>query len=172
MSAQNCEEQQQTKQMGRRPHIRWANQIIKLAQGQLSETRRQELENHLQKCAACKETYLFYRGVSSLVRETPPPAVPEGLPPMLQQLKQKLGVRDIKKIPPLEPPARQQETLQEVADKSPQQQVPDLREETPDPQPFGDIPAEKETHPAVAEAKRILRSSKGPSHSKKDTKMV
>ena len=170
MSAKNRGNGNQTQQVRLRPHGRWADKIIKLAQCQLSDAERQEVEDHLKGCAACNDAYLLYRGVSSLVRDVPPPKVPAGLPPLLQHLKQKVAAQDKQNARPR--PTRTSQTLRDVTDNQPQQQEPVHQEGPLATRPGEDTPAEKETHPAVEEDRRILRSAKGPSHSKKGTKMV
>lgn len=95
MRASDQDESHRSSFMKRRPHVKWANQLIALSQCQLSVTEREPVEAHLENCAACSQAYLVYRGIDNLLRNTPPPELPPGLPPKLQQLKETLLAEDI-----------------------------------------------------------------------------
>lgn len=77
-----------------RPHAKWAQQLMALSQCQLVGIEREQVEAHLDECPACKQAYLVYCAVSSLIHDKAPPALPPGLPPKLQALKEKVLAED------------------------------------------------------------------------------
>jgi hypothetical protein len=77
-----------------RPHAKWAQQLIALSRCQLVGMEREHVEAHLEACPACKEAYLVYCAISSLMHQKAPPAMPPGLPPKLQELKEQVLAED------------------------------------------------------------------------------
>ena len=165
MRANDREDRDQTKRSRLQPHVKWASKLIALHQCKLSDAEREQVEAHLRDCKACSDAYLVYRGVAGLFHDLPPLKAPSELPPALQARKEELLAEDAQAARKRERPATLKETLEEVTGNQPQQQ-PARRKKSAAPNPADPAPEEEAAHPAVAEAKRILRAAKRTSHTK------